>query len=52
MNHGELNFPYESIKHELQDERKFEEQKLERLKKLLQAKVETGLRVSPAVRAA
>jgi hypothetical protein len=52
-NHRDLNFStHESIRHELQGERKSEEQKLERLKKLLQAEIEPGLRVSPAVRAA
>jgi hypothetical protein len=43
---------HESIKHDLQDERRFEEQKLERLKKLLQTKATAGPASGMAVRAA
>jgi hypothetical protein len=43
---------HESIKHTLQGERRFEEQKLDRLKKLLQTKVTAEASASVGIRAA
>jgi hypothetical protein len=43
---------HELMRHELQDERKSEMQKLERLEKLLQTKVEAKLEGAAAIRAA
>jgi hypothetical protein len=39
----ELFSPHESTRHQLQDERKFEDQKLNRLKSSLQTKLQAGL---------
>ena len=43
---------HESLRHEIHDERKSEEQKLDRLKKLLQTKVESAESRTPTFRAA
>jgi hypothetical protein len=50
INRREPFSPHESTKHQLQDERKFENQKLIRLKSSLQTKLHAGLAEAGTIR--
>jgi len=50
--HEDFSLRHESMKHEMQGERKFEERKLNDLKRALQIKIQAGLDRRPAMRAA
>jgi hypothetical protein len=50
--HEDCSPRHESMKHEMQDERKSEERKLNNLKRALQTKMQTGLDRRAAIRAA
>jgi hypothetical protein len=50
--HEDFSPRHESMKHEMQDERKSEERKLNNLKRALQTKMQAGLDRRVAIRAA
>jgi hypothetical protein len=50
--HEDFSPRHESMKHEMQDERKSEERKLNNLKRALQTKMQAGLDRRAAIRAA